>query len=71
MAVFGMHADYLHVGVLFLQIRSHTRDGATGAQRCHKVGDFALGLFPNLGARGEKVCLGVGFVAILVEHVKV
>src|SRR4029079_13471622 len=59
-------ADDLDVGVLLLEVASDAADRAAGADTGHEVGDPAVGLLPELGARLLVVGARVVRVGVLV-----
>ncbi|MNS23716.1 hypothetical protein D3C72_555410 [compost metagenome] len=65
----GAHDDY--VGVLLFEVARRARHGAAGAHRGHVVGDLAVGVVPDFGARRAVVGLGVVQVAELAGLVGV
>ncbi len=56
----------LTFGILFLEIFSHAGDGAAGAHAANEVSDFPFSVFPDFGASGVVMRVGVRRIFILI-----
>ena len=62
----GLHGDDLNIGLLASEISAGSGDGAAGTHTGHENVHLAVGIFPNLGAGGLEVGVGVGRVVELI-----
>src|SRR5208282_5031701 len=58
--------DYFYVGILFFQVTAYSGNCAAGADSADEVGDFSFGIFPDFGAGGAVVRLGVHGIFVLI-----
>src|SRR6267143_790737 len=67
----GIDADDFDVGILFLQIFSHTTDRPAGTHAADKVRDFSFAVFPNFRARRLVVRFRIHWIVVLIGVVRI
>src|SRR6266849_1563183 len=67
----GIDADNFYVGIFFLQVFSHSADGAAGAQATDKMRNLAFAVLPNLGTGGAVVSFGIAGIVVLIRVVRI